>query len=64
MEDISELTYESLKELKTIRLCHSVEASINVLPAIRETSLGKRTDYTTLSELWHLTGYVLHFVSI
>ena len=63
MEDTSELTYESLEELKTTRLCQSLETSINVLSAIRNTSLGKIIDCTKLRQLWLLTAYVLHFLS-
>ena len=64
--DVSELTQESLKELKTTSLCHSVETSVNVVSAVKNTSLEKIIDcakFSTLSHLWRVTAYMLCFVS-
>ena len=64
--DVSELTQESLKELKTTSLRHSVETSVNVVSADKNTSLEKITDcakFSSLSRLWRVTAYVLCFVS-
>ena len=64
--DVSELTQESLKELKTTSLCHSVEISVNVVSAAKNTSLEKSTDcakFSSLSRLWRVTACVLCFVS-
>ena len=64
--DVSELTQESLKELKTTSLRHSVETSVDVVSADKNTSLEKITDcakFSSLSHLWRVTAYVLRFVS-
>ena len=64
--DISEQTQESLEELKTTSLCHLVKTSVNVVSAAKNTSLEKITDcakFSSLSCLWHVGAYVLHFVS-
>ena len=64
--DISELTQESLEELKTTSLRRSVETSVDVVSAAKNTFLEKIIDcakFSSLSHLWHVTGYVLRFVS-
>ena len=49
--DISEMTQGSLKELKTTSLCHSVETSVNVVSATKNTSLEKIIDCAKFSGL-------------
>ena len=64
--DVSELTQESLEELKTTSLCHSVETSFNVVSAAKNTSLQKIIDcakVSSMSHLWHVIAYILCFVS-
>ena len=61
--DISDLTQESLEELK---MCHSVETSVNVVSAAENTSLKRTIDcakFRSLSRLWQVTVYVLRFAS-
>ena len=68
MEDvnISEPTQQSLKELKTTSSRHSVKTSVNVVLAVKNTSLEMIIDcakFNSLCRLWRVTAYVLHFVS-
>ena len=58
--DMSELTQEPLKELKTTSLCHSVETYVNVVSAAKNTSLEiiDCAKFSSLSRLWHATTYI------